>query len=185
MKFSVAGAFLASYRFGWDVTPAIWRHGETYSIVMKENRYNSGSYCGSPINCPARNVSVPNDPEQYFITQLSPDLQVEWRFKNTETQACERIGETTRCATASSHGFEWCVNAVAIDRNGVVYANAEDGYLYAINQGGTQRQRIFLEQALGAAYTPLSIGNDGRIYTQNNGTLFVVGNIERRRAVGR
>jgi len=185
MKFSAAGAFLASYGFGWDITPAIWRHGETYSIVIKENHYNSGSYCFSPINCPSRNASAPNDPEQYFITQLSPSLEREWQFKNTETQACERIGDTTRCVTQSSHGFEWCVNAVAVDGNGVVYANSEDGYLYAIDQGGTQRQRIFLEEALGAAYTPLSIGNDGRIYTQNNGTMFVVGNIVRRRAVGR
>jgi outer membrane protein assembly factor BamB len=185
MKFSAAGAFLASYGFGWDITPAIWRHGETYSIVMKENHYNSGSYCNSAVNCPSRNSSAPNDPEQYFITQLSPSLEREWQFKSTETQACERIGPTIRCVTQSSHGFEWCVNAVAVDGNGVVYANSEDGYLYAIDQGGTQRQRIFLEEALGAAYTPLSIGNDGRIYTQNNGTVFVVGNIVRRRAVGK
>ncbi|MEK6371776.1 MAG: hypothetical protein AABO58_03685 [Acidobacteriota bacterium] len=185
MKFSAAGAFLGAYGFGWDITPAVWPHGQMYSIVMKENRYNAGSYCGSPIHCPSRNLSAPNDPEQYFITQLSPSLQVEWQFKNTETQACERIGDTTRCVTQTTHGFEWCVNAVAVDRNGVVYANSEDGYLYAIDQGGTRRQRIFLEEALGAAYTPLSLGNDGRIYTQNDGTVFVVGNIARRRAAGR
>ena len=31
--------------------------------------------------------------------------------------------------------------------------------------------------ALGAAYTPISIANDGRILTQNDGHLFVVGEI--------
>jgi len=29
---------------------------------------------------------------------------------------------------------------------------------------------------VGSAYTPLSIGLDGKLYTQNNGHLFVVGN---------
>jgi len=33
-----------------------------------------------------------------------------------------------------------------------------------------------LQLALGAAYTPLTIGPDGKIYTQNDGHLFVVGN---------
>jgi hypothetical protein len=34
---------------------------------------------------------------------------------------------------------------------------------------------LFLNLAIGAAYTPLSIGLDGKIYTQNDGELFVVG----------
>jgi hypothetical protein len=33
---------------------------------------------------------------------------------------------------------------------------------------------MFLNSAIGAAYTPISIGADGKIYTQNNGQLFVV-----------
>jgi outer membrane protein assembly factor BamB len=74
-------------------------------------------------------------------------------------------------------GYEWCVNAPAVDRRGVVFVNSEDGNLYAIDQGGTLRERIFLKQVLGAAYTPLSIGADGRIYTQNAGVLFAVGQV--------
>ena len=62
-----------------------------------------------------------------------------------------------------------------VDKNGVVYANSEDGYLYAIAQGGKLRSRLFLKLALGAAYTPLSLDARGRIYTQNDGHLFVVG----------
>jgi len=34
---------------------------------------------------------------------------------------------------------------------------------------------LFLKVAIGAAYTPLAIGPDGRIYTQNDGVLFVTG----------
>ena len=76
------------------------------------------------------------------------------------------------------------MNSLAVDERGVVYINSEDGHLYAINQGGTVRERIFLQLALGAAYTPLSLGVEGRIYTQNAGRLFVVGtDAVKRRAV--
>ena len=184
MKFSAAGEFLASYGFGWDTTPSVWRHDGTYSIILKENRYNASSYCRSDV-CLPRNISAPNDPESYYITQLNPSLQVEWQFKNTESLACVRTpGGGKSCEFETTHGFEWCVNAVAVDRFGVVYANSEDGNLYAIQQGGTMRQRIFLDTALGAAYTPLALAADGKVYTQNNGTLFVITSNGRRRAVG-
>src|SRR5881227_3456428 len=45
-KFSSTGEFQGSYPFGWDVTPAIYSHGGTYSIVTKDNHYSTGSYCG-------------------------------------------------------------------------------------------------------------------------------------------
>lgn len=66
------------------------------------------------------------------------------------------------------------MNAPTVDRRGVVYANSEDGTLYAINLGGQLRQSIFQQLALGAAYTPASLGPDGKIYTQNAGHMFVV-----------
>jgi len=44
-----------------------------------------------------------------------------------------------------------------------------------IKQGGSLLGHIFLNQALGVAYTPLSLGPDGRIYTENDGILFAVG----------
>lgn len=184
MRFGADGAFLNSYPFGWDVTPAIWEHDGTFSMVTKENRYvGAPTYCGS---CgPDR---VPSEPEGYYITQLSPSLQVEWQYKATNTQRCERLEDgSVNCVDESPDTFEWCVNSLAVDARGVVYANSEDGHLYAINQGGTVRERIFLQLALGAAYTPLSLGVDGRIYTQNAGRLFVVGEEagSRRRAVRR
>jgi hypothetical protein len=191
MKFNSAGGYVGAYGWGWDLTPAIWRHDGTYSIVIKENHYGIGSYCNSTAACPFDRTHVtPSDPESYYITQLSPSLQVEWKYRNTETQTCKRgVDGTVTCNPTHPWGFEWCVNAVAVDRNGVVYANGEDGYLYAINQGGALRERIFLAEALGAAYTPLSLGSDGRIYTQNTGILFVVGNESspppRRRAIRR
>ena len=69
IRFSSAGAILANYDFGWDTTPAVWEHGGTYSIVMKENFYAQ---------------------QAYYITQLDPNLKKEWQFKSTETQACGR-----------------------------------------------------------------------------------------------
>jgi len=69
----------------------------------------------------------------------------------------------------------------AVDANGTVYVTSEDGNLYALPQGNSgvftsPAANIFLNLAIGAAYTPLSIGPTGLIYTQNDGHLFVVGN---------
>ena len=81
----------------------------------------------------------------------------------------------SRCVSDHPEGFEFCVNAPAIDRQGNVYNNSEDGNLYLIGPDGKLRDHLFLDLAIGAAYTPVSLGADGRIYTQNDGHLFVVG----------
>jgi len=163
-SFDVNGNFVATFNFGWDSTPAIYPHHGTYSIVIKDNHYDAGNYCEpipfipiSQIVC----VDAPKGP--YYITQLDPNMNIEWQFKNTSTDATH------------NNGFEWCINAPAIDLIGNVYANSEDGNLYVIRQGGSLQGKIFLNQALGAAYTPLSLGPDGRIYTENDGILFAVG----------
>jgi hypothetical protein len=178
MHFSANGDFLNAFLFGWDITPGIWAHGNTYSVIIKENHYTGGSYCGVDSVCPPdRTATYPDNPEQYFVTQLSPSMAIEWRFQNTNTFSCTRNSNgTITCVSDHPNGFEWCVNAPAIDANGVVYANSEDGNLFAINQGGTLKQKIFQQLALGAAYTPASLGGDGKIYSQNAGHLFVVGN---------
>jgi outer membrane protein assembly factor BamB len=184
VHFSASGQYLGAYPFGWDVTPAIWSHDGTYSIITKENRYAGvGSYCNNSQFCPS-NARVPGDEQGYFITQLSAALDVEWRYRGTNTSSCHRNADgSIDCIDDQPSGFEWCVNAPAVDARGVVYVNSEDGFLYAIDQGGTLRERLFLQLALGAAYTPLSFGSDGRIYTQNAGHLFAVGSTGKRRAV--
>jgi hypothetical protein len=153
-----------AYPFGWDSTPAVYSHNGTYSIVIKDNHYPTQAYCyqqGNPVCTPA-----PDGP--YYITQLDANLNVEWKFQNT--------GDSTH-----PNGYEWCVNAPVIDTNGVVYVNSEDGNVYSIAQGSSGifsawQQKIFLKLAIGAAYTPLSVGPDGKLYVQNDGHLFVVGN---------
>jgi hypothetical protein len=92
----------------------------------------------------------------YYITQLNAGFGVEWQYQSTTN-------------------YEWCVNAPAVDKNGTVYADSEDGNVYVINQGGTLKGNLFLQDAVGAAYTPIAIGNDGKIYTLNDGNMFVVG----------
>jgi outer membrane protein assembly factor BamB len=153
-KFSPSGQLLATFDFGWDSTPAIFRHGGTYSIVIKDNHYDA--------NCCPGNGAPPPGP--FFITQLSSNLVPEWKFQNTNNVQPD-----------NPNGFEWCINAPAVDANGTVYANSEDGNIYAINQGGIPRKRIFLRIAIGAAYTPLSIAPDGKVYTENDGHMFVIG----------
>jgi len=92
----------------------------------------------------------------YYITQLNSNLQIEWQFQSPSNK-------------------EWCVNAPAVDKNGTVYADSEDGNIYVIKQGGKLKGAMFLQLAIGAAYTPVAIGRDGKVYTLNNGDMFVVG----------
>jgi hypothetical protein len=155
LLFSADGKFVSSYDFGWDTTPSWFEHDGTYSIVLKDNHYGTGPF---------------------FITQLDANLGVEWKYQSTNTRSCKRgPNGVVTCKIDHPNGFEWCVNALAVDRDGVAYANSEDGNLYAIGQGGVLKQSLFLESALGAAYTPLAIDAKGRIYTQNAGHLYVVG----------
>jgi hypothetical protein len=179
MKFSSTGQYLGAYRFGWDITPAIYAHDGTYSVLMKDNQYGEvGSYCNDPVSCPEdRTAFNPSFPEAYFITSLNSNLGVQWRWQNTNTLNCvSDANGNVSCVSDHPAGFEWCVNAPAVDRNGNVYNNSEDGSVYVIRPDGTLRESLFLRSALGAAYTPLSIASDGRILAQNDGHLFVVGN---------
>jgi hypothetical protein len=173
------GAFSFYPYFQGHDTPAVYPHDGTYSIITKENHYTGffGSYCPIDKFCPLdRTASNPASPEAYFITQLDSNLRPEWRFQSTNTRSCSRDPEgNVSCVSDHPAGFEWCVNAPAVDRKGNVFVNSEDGRLYVIRPNGKLREQIFLDSALGAAYTPLSIAGDGRILTQNNGHLFVVG----------
>ncbi len=179
MHFSANGDYLGAYLFGWDCTPGIYRHGTTYSIVTKDNHYGGvGSYCNDDTICPPdRNATDPTYPEQYFISQTDKNLHKEWSYQNTNTLSCTRDQNgVVTCVSDHPHGFEWCVNAFIVDDEGVVYANSEDGNLFAIKQGGILRDKIFQQLALGAAYTPTSMDDQGRIFSQNAGHLFVAGN---------
>lgn len=157
LKFNSKGQFLASYDFGWDTTPSIYPHGATYSIVLKDNHYDSGSYCNNPTWCP------PAPPGPYYVTQLNANLNIEWQFKDPSVD------------NKHPDGYEWCVNDAVVDANGNVYATNEDGYLYVIPQGGQTAQRIFLQKSIDAGYTPVSMDSDGTIYAQNAGHLIAVG----------
>jgi hypothetical protein len=155
-RFGAGGDFAATYDFGWDLTPAIYPHDGTFSIVIKDNHYVGGG--------------------PFYISQLSADLALEWQFQSTNTLSCQRNpDDSLTCVSDHPNGFEWCINAPAVDAIGNVYANSEDGNLYVIGQGGTLQGNLFTNLALGAAYTPLALGFDGRIYTQNDGHLFVIG----------
>jgi hypothetical protein len=158
MKFSSEGKFLTAYPYGYDITPAVFPQDGTYSLAIKENHYPAGLYCYFPNNIYCKPL-----PAAYYITQLNADLQPEWKFKDRTVDK------------KHPRGFEWCVNAAAYDVNGSVYVNSEDGNLYVLNQHGKMERRIFLNRAIGAAYTPVSLGPDGKIYALNDGVLFVLG----------
>ncbi len=101
----------------------------------------------------------------YYIAELAADLSTtEWLFQNMTFNS------------GHPDGYEWCVNAPAVDANGTVYVNSEDGNAYVINPDGTEKGQLFLQSAIGAAYTPIAVGFDGKIYTENDGDMFVIGN---------
>ena len=190
MRWSSTGQYLdpaapwGGFQFGWDTTPAIFQYtaadgSATFAVITKENHYGDvGSYCNDATICPTdRTATDPAYPEQYFVSSLTPDLQLTWRFQNTNTLSCSpNPNGTFSCISDHPRGFEWCVNAPAVDVNGTVFANSEDGNLYEIDRNGHAVNTVFTQLAIGAAYTPLSIGPDGKIYTQNDGRLFVIGN---------
>jgi hypothetical protein len=186
MRWSADGRFVASgaaggFEFGWDTTPAIFRTTTpggtpTFAVITKENHYSAGSYCNDVRICPPdRTSNNPAYPEAYFLTSLSPDLSVNWRWQNTNASSCRRTDEGLTCVADHPRGFEWCVNAPAVDAAGTVFANSEDGNLYAVDRNGGRLSTVFTQLALGAAYTPVAVGPDGRIYAQNDGRLFVIG----------
>ncbi|MCU1246348.1 MAG: hypothetical protein JWN02_2258, partial [Acidobacteria bacterium] len=93
MHFSAGGTYLGAYNFGWDVTPGIYAHGATYSLVTKDNHYGeTGSYCNDDVACPLdRDATNPAYPEAYFVTQLNPSLStIEWHYQNTNPSSCTR-----------------------------------------------------------------------------------------------
>ncbi len=180
VHFSASGAFLNSYHFGWDTTPAIFAHDGTYSVITKENRYGDvGSYCNNDYWCPPdRNATNPANPVKYYLTQLNPALAPEWTWQNTNQLSCSRdTSGTVSCINTGTQpdGFEWCVNSPAVDHAGNVYGASEDGWLYVVGQGGNLQNTFFTRLAVGAAYTPMAIDANGRIFTQNQGELFVLG----------
>jgi hypothetical protein len=126
-------------------------------------------------------TGIPAGP--FYITQVDPNLVPEWKFQSTETRNCHRNPDgSVTCVNdgAHPHGFEWCINAPAVDGNGRVYVESEDGNVYVLGQGHTgvfttPDFKIFTNLAIGAAYTPFSIDPAGRLYAQNNGHLFVLG----------
>jgi outer membrane protein assembly factor BamB len=160
-ELSRGGKVLGTYDFGWDLTPAVSTVGGVTRIALKDNHY--GEYMGV-------------DQGPYYLTMLDDALEPMWNYQSTNTKSCARQPDGSEtCTDDHPHGFEWCINAPAIDAAGTMYANSEDGNLYAIGPDGQLRANLLLGTALGAAYTPVALDHVGRIYALNAGHLYVVG----------
>jgi outer membrane protein assembly factor BamB len=158
------GAIRATYDFGWDLTPAVATIDGTTRIAMKDNHYGTYDASGAQTNGP------------YYLTTLDGSLEHVWSFQSANTQSCARHPDgSVTCTQDHPHGFEWCINAPAIDAAGTMYANSEDGNLYAITADGQLRGNLLLDTALGAAYTPVVLDREGRVYALNAGRMYVVG----------
>jgi outer membrane protein assembly factor BamB len=160
-EFSRDGKVLGTYDFGWDLTPAVATIDGATRIVIKDNHYYQ---------------SQGVDQGPYYLTMLDEALEDVWHFQSTETQSCARQPDgTVSCTKDHPYGFEWCINAPAIDANGTLYANSEDGNVYAIGADGQLLDHLLLDTALGASYTPVALDREGRVYALNAGRLYVVG----------
>lgn len=158
-EFDAAGNLRATYDFGWDITPAVVPRGSTFGVVLKDNHYFTAS-----------------GTDYYDVTLLDANLSPVWSYRSTNTESCVRQGDgSVSCVSDHPNGFEWCVNQPAVDVAGRIYLNSEDGTLYAFDPDGRVAGSLFLDTALGAAYTPIVIGPDGLLWAQNNGHLFAVG----------
>ena len=135
MKFDGTGRFAASYDFGWDITPAVYPHDGTYSVILKDNHYASDG--------------------PYRFTSLDAGLHVEWSYtsaSNTEwcisAPAVDRAGNVYGASADGNlyvldrHGHPRqriplgqltaeAYTPVAIDPTGRVYAQ-NNGDLYAL-----------------------------------------------------
>ena len=161
-ELSRSGKVEGTYDFGWDLTPAVAVIDGQTRIALKDNHYgqdNQGTDLGP-----------------YYLTLLNEQFAWQWQFASTNTQSCARQPDgSVACTADHPHGFEWCINAPAIDAAGTLYANSEDGNLYAIGKDGQLRGNLLLDTALGAAYTPVVLDREGRVYALNAGHMYVVG----------
>ncbi len=154
-SFSPSGDFLGYFDFGWDTTPGVYPN---------PNYPDSGPmyYLVEKDN----HYSIPPPDGPYYMSSINPDtMSLECQY--------ELVGR------------EWCVNSVAIDRNGIVYGDGEDGFIYRIEglfpdaagMCNVSATRLFARQARDAAYTPTAMHpQTGKIITVNDRYLFVVGN---------
>jgi outer membrane protein assembly factor BamB len=161
-KLDPGGAIKATFDFGWDSTPAVFGDAANYKIVIKDNHY--GADAGGVAHGP------------FLISELDSSLNIVWSFQSTNTKTCAHQADgSVACTDDHPNGFEWCINAPAVDRDGTVYANSEDGNTYAITPDGKLRDKVFLDRAIGAAYTPIALDQAGHVFALNAGRLAVLG----------
>ena len=153
-RFASNGDLVAVYPFGWDTTAAVYEQGNSYSLITKENTYGAS--------------------ELSSLVQLDSALKREWVFHSPSSAECS-AGKplASFCSTQRDERFNWCVNTVAVDATGTVYAINGDGYLYAVRRG-LMRQRLKLTMSGEEAYTPISLAPDGTVYVVAGGQVYVV-----------
>ena len=163
--FDASGNFMAAYDFGWNSTPAIHAHDGTYSIVIKDNHYDAGAYCNSDPSSAVSQLVLRHTTEGSVLHDASEPGHAgrmavqEHDHRWNARERLRVVHQRTSCRFARS--------SVCKQRGWepVRDCPGRDAALYT-----------FLNQAIrGRRYTPLSLGPDGTIYTENDGILFAVG----------
>ncbi len=158
--------------FGWDDTPSIvpsymvggYTGTSKYLLFCKYNNYAG---CGGT---GANRVAIvdPNATQTDAILAL-PTMKV------IDSLLCPTVDDDFPGSPEAVR--EWCVNSAAVDvPKSSIIVSAEDGILYRWNlQTHSITEQIRLTPGIGEAYTPTSIGPDGRVYAIANATLFAIG----------
>jgi hypothetical protein len=137
-KVNASGSVVGIYSFGWDSTPAVYLHDGTYSIVIKDNHYASPAYCFDPNNPVCSSISA----GPFYITQLDPNLNVEWQFQSTTIDVDHPNGRVVRecsgdrckrCCVCEQRGWERLCAAAGKSR-GIHDSEAKD--VFEAGDGG-------------------------------------------------
>jgi hypothetical protein len=157
--------------FGWDNTASIvpramlpqYRGASDYLLVMKNNSYEG----------------VGTGDGQHLVSIVDPNASQADRFAPSVTVMQELISVLGPTPDDSVPGGvrEWCFNSAVVDaQTQSVLMNNEDGHAYRWHlPSNTLSQRLSLNNGYLQAYTPTSVGPDGKVYTINHARLFALG----------
>jgi hypothetical protein len=157
--------------FGWDHTASVvprsmlpsYRGDSAYLLVMKDNSYDG----------------VGTGDGRHLVSIVDPNATQADRFAPAVTVMKELISVLGPTPDPNTPGGvrEWCFNSAVVDvANQSVLMNNEDGHAYRWHlPSNTLSERISLNNGYLQAYTPTTVGPDGKIYTINNAVLFALG----------
>ena len=159
-EFSREGKVLGTYDFGWDLTPAVATidgdaHHHQGQPLRRVQRHRSGTVLPDDARRIARaGLAVPEHRDQELRAPARRERELHGR-----SPARLRVVHQRSRDRRERHD-------VCEQRGRQRLRDRRDGQV---------RDHLLLDTALGAAYTPVALDREGRVYALNAGRLYVVG----------